>query len=376
MRPAAFRRLLTVSLALLAAGCEGSPLPQEPTRPEASVPLPQRLEQDANTALAVPSRWAAAYLHAGAPTLPSYAPVPYLSYNQSGGPMNITKPTGTTGRYIVTFSGLSAVLGSKSTVHVTEYGLDDTYCKPTNGRLVNDKLEVRCFRAGTQRSANAAFTVVVIARESNAAFAYAHQPASTGYSAAATGTWNPGGATKVYRNGVGQYEVVFTDLARAIPPTVAGHAQVNAVGTGKAHCILEDWGNSATQDLHVEVRCYTPAGVLTDSKFNVLFQLGDGHLAYTYATQPSSPSYSPYPTHTWTPSGGSVTITRSGAGDYTVVWAGVDPAIVEGGTVHVTSASARTQCKATGLFDSGVVVHCFGPNGAPADAYYSVLLGS
>jgi hypothetical protein len=143
-------RLLLVPTALLAAGCDTSSLPQELFTPNSEVAAPPR------EASLVPARWADGYLLAGSPTTASYAPLPLLSYNRSGGAMNITKPSGTTGRYIVTFTGLSAVLGSKSTVHVTEYGLDDTYCKPAAGRLASDKLEVRCFRTSTGAPANTA----------------------------------------------------------------------------------------------------------------------------------------------------------------------------------------------------------------------------
>ena len=53
-----------------------------------------------------------------------------------------------------------------------------------------------------------------------------------------------------------------------------------------------------------------------------------------------------------------------------------DTHIIDGGTVQVTAASLSAQCKATSLFQTGVTVHCFAPNGAPVDAAYSVLLGS
>jgi hypothetical protein len=303
--------------------------------------------------------------------------VPYLSYNLSGGPMNVTKVSGTTGRYIVTFTGLSAVLGTKNTVHVTEYGLGDTYCKPVNGRLAYDKLEVRCFKASTRAPANAAFTVVVLGKGSNAVFAYANQPTSTDYAPASAGSFSPGGPIRVYREGVGVYRLVFTGIAPVLSSFDQGHGQVNAVGTGKSHCIVADWGSSYPNDVTVEVQCYTPAGAPADSKFNVMFQLRMTHVAFAYAHLPSTASYSPVPSLGWNPAQGNpITITRTGVGDYTVVWQGVDPEIVEGGTVQVTAAASNAQCKAVSLFDTGVQVHCFGPNGAPMDATYSVLLGS
>ena len=55
----------------------------------------------------------------------------------------------------------------------------------------------------------------------------------------------------------------------------------------------------------------------------------------------------------------------------------MDGNIVDGGTVHVTSAALyHPQCKATSLLSDGVKVHCFAPNGAPTDAEFTVLLGS
>jgi hypothetical protein len=366
-----FRHLLLPALALIAGACDDTTSPADPVTENDPTPAAETEVPSSS----VPARWAAGYLHAGAPTASSYSPVPYLSYNQSGRGMNITKPAGTTGRYIVTFNGLSGVVGSKSTVHVTEYGLDDTYCKPVNGRLVNDKLEVRCFRTSTGAPANAAFTVVVLGRQSNAVFAYAHQPTASGYPAAAAASYNPAGATTVYRSGVGVYRVLFSGFGTSVPEGISGHPQANAVGTGKTHCMVEDWGVQAT-DWSAWVYCYSPSGAAMDSKFTLQLQLPNPHLAYVFASQPATASYAPYPPTTHNPAGGSVTVTRTAVGDYQVVWTGVDPAIVDGGTVQITSISEGKQCKATSLFDSGVTVHCFGPNGAPADAMYTALLGS
>ena len=68
------------------------------------------------------AHWADGYLVAGDPTTASYGPGPSTSFNRSGGPITITKPAGTTGRYIVTFSGLSTHLGGRNTVHATGFG--------------------------------------------------------------------------------------------------------------------------------------------------------------------------------------------------------------------------------------------------------------
>jgi hypothetical protein len=367
MRPALPFRLLVVPAALLAAGCEGSPLAQEPSPPPADLAA----APDA-APLSTTGRWADGYLLAGSPTTPSYSPLPVLSYNRSGGPMNITKPAGTTGRYIVTFSGLSALLGTKHTVRVTEYGLDDTYCKPAAPRLASDKLEVRCFRAGTRTPANTGFTVSVIGKRADRAFAFAHLPTSTDYSPAGAASWNPAGTIKVIRYRVGEYQVLFNNLATKLPTGVAGHAQVNAVGTGKAHCAVGDWETGGTPNQGVYVQCFSATGAPVDSKFAVLFLLPAPRVAYAYVTVTGM-----YPPFYWNPSNGGLSVNQNSVGNYTVLWPGVDPAIVDVGTVHATAASVSgAQCKATSVFSTGAVVHCFGPNGAPANTDFSVMLGS
>jgi hypothetical protein len=359
------RLLLVPAFALLAAGCDDAVSPEQPPAGDDAAPL-----------LAGATRWAAGYLHAGSPTSASYAPVPYLAYNASGGAMNITKPAGTAGRYVVTFRGLSALLGTRSTVHVTEYGLNDTYCKPVGAYLVSDKLEVRCFKASTRAPANAAFTVLVSGPQEHRAFAYAHLSTSTNYTASASGSYNPNGSVKVFRLGVGLYKVVFTNLATATS-TNSGSVQVNAVGTGTAHCKPDEWGTGGTPHLNVYVRCSLPDGALVDRRFTVLYVFPDPHVAYAYANQPSAASYTPNPRESWSPSNGGVTITRTGVGEYLVDWPGIDPHIVEGGTVQVTSdGSDSSQCKATSLFQTGTIVQCFAPNGSRVDAAYTVMLSS
>ena len=370
-------RLLLATTVLLAAACsDETGLPQEPSAedtPADALPTPT----GDGAALTASPRWSEGYLHAASPTSSSYTPVAYLSYNRSGGAMNVRKPSGTTGRYVVTFKGLSALIGSTHTVHVTEYGLGDTYCKPTAPRLMADTLEVRCFRASTRAAANAAFTVAVLKR---GAFTYAGTPGASMYSPPAGATSNPAGATWIYRTSTGRYRVTFSALAKTVnggPNGGGGHVQVNAIGTGKAQCLVEDWGSPDGIDLNVNIWCDTPAGVATDSRFNVFFTLAAENMAYTYAGQPDALSYSPPPSDTWNPAGHGVTIQRTAVGDYTVRWPEIDPWIIDGGTVLVSNASADgTQCKATGLFDTGVQVHCFGPNGAPKNDLFMVLIGS
>ena len=78
----AFRRLLLPAFALLAVACDDTTSPLEPSMGQDPTPA---AETDVPSS-SVPARWAAGYLHAGAPTTASCTPVPYLSYNRPAAP--------------------------------------------------------------------------------------------------------------------------------------------------------------------------------------------------------------------------------------------------------------------------------------------------
>jgi hypothetical protein len=366
-------RLLPVpAVAMLAAACDGSSLPQEPPIVEEGVAA----SQDPLTPVRDPGRWADGYLLADQ-AQPFYTPSQLTSFNRAGGPITITKPTGTTGRYIAAFSGLSAVLGSTSTLHVTSHGnlYENTYCKSVDPAVVRDKVEVRCYHAGTGAAVNENFTLLVTRNYPDVAFAYAHRPTSTNYSPRARGSWNPAGTTTVSRDGVGQYFVVFYELGRQLTNN-NGHWQVNAVGSNKVYCKLSSSGSNG-HEMFVRVRCYTPDGNPADSKFTVLFVLPAAHLAYTYADQPSAAIYAPDPFDSSNPAGGAVSIERSSPGLYYLTWEGVNPAIVDLGNVQVTAeGSDNVQCKVWLWGTFTAYVTCLNSNNAPVDSRFTVLFGS
>jgi hypothetical protein len=164
MRTTALHRSLLSALVLLAAACDNSDSTFEPpavfdAAPEAA-PEAEPVPEDPRGLAA--GRWADGYALAQYPLTSSYAPPPQGAYNRSGGPITVTKVAGTTGRYVVTFAGLSSLVGSRNTVRVTSHGTELNYCKPMTGSLASDKVEVRCFKPGTGSAANASFSVLVL----------------------------------------------------------------------------------------------------------------------------------------------------------------------------------------------------------------------
>jgi len=389
----AVRLLLLPALSSLALACDSS-TPHEPLVPDEGPPqheggsgsdaAPTR--QELAELIGGGRRWADGYAWANDPIAPGpYSPPSQAAFNRTGRPISITKTAGTTGRYVVTFAGLSGYIGTRSTVQVTAennvgYGLpNDTYCKPVTGYLVSDKVEVRCFRSSTRTASNSTFRVLVTRNYTDLAFAYAHQPTSSNYSPSAQGSWNPTGTSNVVRRGVGRYEVFFNNLGSELPSGVGGHVQVNAVGTGGARCKVETW--NGTMNLSVVVLCFTAGGQPVDSKFTVLFVVPSEHLAYAWAhwATPSEP-YSGSSWYSSNPAGGQTIITKNGVGWYRVTWPGVDSELLGVGTVLVTAFGPdNNSCKVVTPNGNGgniTDVLCFNAAGQEADSRFTVLRGS
>ena len=373
---------LALTLAALGAlgACADQPTPLEPPTREAAVRDAAPERQDIAGLLGDRAHWADGYLRTEFLVPTTQTLDPYDAFNRSGGSVVVTKVAGTTGRYIATFNGLSRLLNNESTVHVSglsNYGSEPTYCQPAAPYLASDKVEVRCFRIATGAPVDAKFSVLVTRNYADLAFAYAHRPNAGSYAPAARGSWNPVGTTQVARSAVGKYVVTFNGLAAELPPGVGGHAQVNLVGTTNAHCTVQAWGSNGTSDMSVGVGCYTAAGVPVDARFTVLFLTPSDHLAYTLADQPFATSfYSPSPVYSSNPSGGGVSVSPHGGGKYHVGWDTIDAEIIGIGNLQVTAFGGNERCILTSHGLHGGMVECFGPNGAPKESYFTMLLGS
>jgi hypothetical protein len=375
MRAMTTLRLLVPATALLAAACDDSsnPIaPEETPIAEAEAPAPE----PASASLMDLPYWADGYLYArnesGIVIAQSDA-----SWSRSGGAIVVTKVPGTTGRYIARFRSLTGLLGGKSTVHVSaaNASFGASYCKPVGGFLVRDSVEVRCYRIGTGAAVNTDFALDVLGKRSDRAFAFANQATVTNYAPASAGSYNPAGATRIYRDGVGRYRVVFSGMGAYLPQGFGGNVQANAVGANKVHCIVERWTGSP--DLSITVECYAPSGARADTKFTTMVTAPASHLAYVWANDPTNQSYTPNSDYAFNPMGGDVTITRNGVGAYTVRWTAVDGEIRDFGNAQVTAwGFNNAQCRLSGYGLDAAHVMCYGPTGAPMDTYYTVLLGS
>jgi hypothetical protein len=369
-RPRAYRprtRALAAMLMLAAlAGCSQDDAvtgPDQGLVPETGADM----EGVDVSASAVPN-YADGYVWASDPYVGSYTPDPSYSFNLSGRAITITRQG--VGTYTVRFAGLSGVLGTKSTVHVTGYSTNGSYCKPATQKLQNDIIRIKCFDAATGRPIDAYYTVYITKRYGDLAFAYASKATGTNYAPPASASHNPAGAIRVFRSGVGNYQVKFSGLGARLTSN-GGHVQVVAIGTGAQHCKVSSW--VGTPDLTVYVQCYSRTGQLKDVKFNVFFTLPHGNLAYAWASDPSAPSYSANPFFRHNPNGGNVTVTRHAVGIYTVLWSSLSLSAKT--DVQVTAyGPGSSVCTVEGWGAQSVNVRCFDPGtGAPVDSRFDIM---
>lgn len=96
--------------------------------------------------------------------------------------------------------------------------------------------------------------------------------------------------------------------------------------------------------------------------------------AYVWASEPSADFYRPPNEYASNPGGGTVTITRTGAGAYTVLFVGLNGVGDDSGNVQVTAyGSSGVRCKVLSWIGEAVSVRCFDPAGDPADERFALL---
>ena len=200
-------------------------------------------------------------------------------------------------------------------------------------------------------------------------YAWANQPSSPSYTPSLSYQFNSTGATNtIMRTGIGAYTISFPNLGAA-----AGTVQVTAYGWGTHTCKVASWGPSGTTQL-VNVRCFNTSGTPVDTYYTVTYARPlstPQPMAYVWADQPSSASYTPSLPYQFNSTGAINTITRLGTGYYSVNF----PYQSLGyGDVQVTAYGSGSEfCKVVYWTpNDGVRVSCFDSTGTPKDTNYDV----
>ena len=203
------------------------------------------------------------------------------------------------------------------------------------------------------------------------AFAWADQPTAASYTPSSLYSYNRlGGDIQITRTSAGVYSVQFVSFDGF---GVGGNVQVTAYFAGAGqYCKVENWSSDT-----VSVRCFDATGAASDSYFTVLYlktpAMPDA-VAYAWANNATAASYTPSSLYSYNPTGGAVTATRNGTGDYSMTWSGFGALGTGGGHPQVTAYDASNKrCEILGWANDLVNVRCYDSAGNPADSRYSLL---
>jgi hypothetical protein len=214
------------------------------------------------------------------------------------------------------------------------------------------------------------------------AYLWADQPIAASYTPALAYQQNSSGATNtMVRTGMGVYQALLPNLAAN-----AGTVHVTAYGSGTQTCKVASWGPnffrhgggwSLTSTQQVNVRCFNASGAPADTRFTLSYAnpgTPDAVMAYLWADQPSTASYTPALPNQFNSSGATNTARRIGVGAYTAslpnlgAWAG---------HVQVTAyGTGSERCKTSNWSPVGsaqeVQVRCFTSSGTPVDTRFTL----
>ena len=179
--------------------------------------------------------------------------------------------------------------------------------------------------------------------------------------------------------GTGRYEVTFPGAGNGINSDV----QISAVdyfSEGSPHyCTSAGWGSSNGTDVNVYVDCFDATGAAVNGDFAAMYQARTtpppgGWIAFLWANQPTSPSYSPSSSYSYNSMGGTNIINRDTVGLYFAFLPGIH---TNGGNPQVTAyGSTAAHCEVVDWYHNragvNVVVQCVNAAGQPADEYFDL----
>jgi hypothetical protein len=313
-----------------------------------------------------------AYLWADDPTNGSYTPDPAYLFNPAPGVFfdeaQIDRLD--TGLYDIRFQDLDLLGENDGHVQVSAYGFTPAHCKLESSS--GDSARVRCRNlAGTP--VDSRFNLLFIKQEAareNLSYGWVDDAiASNGVMSPSSST-SPGGSISWQRTGTGEYGLVFTDLEDY--GVDGGSIQVTAYGTDDAWCKIVSWNAPSAN-----VRCWSSAGAPMDSRFMIHWHRTARrpfNQEYAFATsQIPTASHTPSGSHFYNRSGGGVSFTRAGTGQYTVHWPGMENVGSDGGAVMASIVSGPGHCKPELWSDTQAEIRCFDETGAAVDANHNAL---
>jgi hypothetical protein len=206
---------------------------------------------------------------------------------------------------------------------------------------------------------------------------WADQASSASYTPNTNYSFNStGGSIGITRSAVGTYQVNFAGLG-------AGSQASNVLVSGydtSGTCKVSSWGGG-----NAGVLCFDAAGAPVDSRYTLIYQSRSGNfgsasrgLAFLWANQPETASYTPDSFYQYNSTGGTNTMTRIGTGSYEAVLPGLTSL---GGAVQATAYGAGAgRCKTTGwgpdVDGQHVSIQCYDASGAASDQYFTLVFAA
>ncbi len=110
----------------------------------------------------------------------------------------------------------------------------------------------------------------------------------------------------------------------------------------------------------------------TEQSLNITVQIPPAKvIAYAWANNLSTASYTPSATYSYNSSGGAISATRSSVGTYSISFAGLS---IDGGNIQISSYSSNEYCNLASWSSSTVNVICHDSSGILTDSRYTVTV--
>lgn len=209
-------------------------------------------------------------------------------------------------------------------------------------------------------------------------YVWADNPISSQYTPSPIYSFNSsGGKITIVRSDVGKYSVFFAGLGGR-----GGNALVTAYGPGSEACKIQGFGSDQKDSTTfvVNVFCFDLNGKAIDTTYTARVMWTDatfGKHGYTWADNPTHPSYLPSRLYSHNSSGGPIRVERTDIGSYHVRFTGLGGRGLAGGNVLVTAYGGGNETCKVVYWDSGGAdfiagVRCFDGNAKAADSQFTI----